>query len=90
MDPVLIMDDILEKLHLLGYLSKFCPKYGRRPISRTYFAISSPSEPTEIKVRYMVELAYWLMSLSVEETPTKIDNKYVTIKVITIDCRKDR
>ena len=39
MDPVLIMDDILEKLHLLNYLSKFCPKYGRKPISRTYFAI---------------------------------------------------
>jgi hypothetical protein len=91
MDPVLIMDDILEKLHLLGYLSKFCPKYGRKPISRTYFAISSPSEPTEIKVRYMVELSYWLMSLSVEDSPSKvIDNKYVTIKVITIDCRKDR
>ena len=87
---MLIMDDILEKLHLLGYHSKFCPKYERKPISRTYFAISSPSEPTEIKVRYMVELSYWLMSLSVEESPSKPDNKYVTIKVITIDCRKDR
>jgi hypothetical protein len=39
MDPVLIMDDIIEKLHLLDYLKKFCPKYGRKPISRTYFAI---------------------------------------------------
>jgi hypothetical protein len=91
MDPVLIMDDILEKLHLLGYLSKFCPKYNRKPISRTYFAIASSSEPTDIKVRYMVELSYWLMSLSAEDSPSKvIDNKYVTIKVITIDCRKDR
>jgi len=24
MDPILIMDDIIEKLHLLDYSSKFC------------------------------------------------------------------
>lgn len=94
MDPVLIMDDILEKLHLLNYNSKFCPKFGRKPISRTYFAIFSQSEPTEAKVRYFVELSYWLMSLSFEElsgkTQQPIDNKYVNFKVITIDCRKDR
>ena len=91
MDPVLIMDDILEKLHLLDYHSKFCPKFGKRPISRTYFAISSPNEPTEAKVRYFVELSYWLMSLSFEDLTSKsTDNKYVNIKVITIDCRKDR
>ena len=80
MDPVLIMDDILEKLHLLDYKSKFCAKYGRKPISRTYFAISSPSEPIESKVRYFVELSYWLISLSFEELPGKSsDNKYVIL-----------
>jgi hypothetical protein len=42
MDPVLIMDDIIEKLHLLDYLRSFCPKYNRQPISRTYFAVGSP------------------------------------------------
>jgi len=47
MDPVLIMDDIMEKLHLLDYIKKFCPKYGKKPISRTYFAINSSSEPSE-------------------------------------------
>jgi hypothetical protein len=25
MDPVLIMDDIIEKLHLLDYIKGFCP-----------------------------------------------------------------
>jgi hypoxanthine-guanine phosphoribosyltransferase len=39
MDPILIMDDIIEKLHLLDYLSKFCKERKRKPISRTYFAI---------------------------------------------------
>ena len=66
MDPVLIMDDIIEKLHLLDYIKKFCPKYSRKPISRTYFAIKEESEPTAEKVRYFVELCYWLMSLSFE------------------------
>jgi hypoxanthine-guanine phosphoribosyltransferase len=69
MDPVLIMDDIIEKLHLLDYLKKFCPKYQRKPISRTYFAIKCETEPTPLKVRYFVELSYWLMSLSIQDKP---------------------
>ena len=47
MDPVLIMDDIIEKLNLLGYLSKFCQSRGVKPISRTYFAVRNENEPTE-------------------------------------------
>ena len=90
MDPVLIMDDILEKLHLLDYLSRFCPKHNQKPISRTYFAIASSNEPPAKKVRYFVELSYWLMSLSLEEISPPPSNKYVNIRVITIDCRKDR
>jgi hypothetical protein len=61
-------NDIIEKLHLLNYLKLFCTKYGRKPISRTYFAIKAVSEDTEIKVRYFVELSYWLMSLGIEES----------------------
>jgi len=38
MDPVLIMDDIIEKLHLLDYQTKFCRAKGIRPLSRTFFA----------------------------------------------------
>jgi hypothetical protein len=47
MDPALIMDDIIEKLHLLDYLTKFCAKNKKKPLSRTYFAIKSESESTE-------------------------------------------
>lgn len=39
MDPSLIMDDILEKLHLLDYIKIFCAKNDKKAISRTYFAI---------------------------------------------------
>lgn len=47
MDPVLVMDDIIEKLHLLDYQKKFCSLYQRKPLSRTYFAVKSDiSEPT--------------------------------------------
>ena len=71
MDPALIRDDIIEKLHLLDYSRKFCPKYKRKPISRTYFAIKCDFEPTPEKLRYFVELSYWLMSLSTEEDLSK-------------------
>ena len=83
---------LAPKRPILDYQSKFCPRYGKKAISRTYFAISTPNEPTDTKVRYFVELSYWLMSLSFEDLSAKpIDkNKYVTITVITIDCRKDR
>lgn len=64
MDPLLIMDDIIEKLHLLEYQKKFCLEKGRKPISHTYFAFYSDQENTDEKVRYFVELSYWLMSLS--------------------------
>jgi hypothetical protein len=64
MDPALIMDDIIEKLHLLDYLSRFCFKNKKKPLSRTYFAVKSDTEPTDEKVRNMVELSYWLMSLA--------------------------
>lgn len=72
MDPVLIMDDIIEKLHLLDYMKKFCIKNGKKPISRTYFAMKCDTEPSEEKVRCFVEICYWLMSLSFEpELPSK-------------------
>jgi hypothetical protein len=70
MDPVLIMDDIIEKLHLLDIKKSFNIRYKRPPISRTYFAISCPNEPAETKVRTFVEICYWLMSLSTKGQST--------------------
>jgi hypothetical protein len=57
------MDDIIEKLHLLDYQKRFCMQFRKPPLSRTYFAIKTEVEPTDIKVRYFVELCYWLMDL---------------------------
>ena len=48
-DIYLIMDDIIEKLHLLDYSHKFCPSRGHRPISHTYFAIDQNTENEELK-----------------------------------------
>ena len=42
-DPCLIMDDIIEKLHLLNYQSKFCRLRNMKPLSRTYFAFRDPN-----------------------------------------------
>ncbi len=74
MDPILIMDDIIEKLHLLDYQKKLCIQLKKKPLSRTYFAIKSEVEPTSEKVRYFVELSYWLMDLyytGIEEENSK-------------------
>ena len=68
-DNCLVMDDIIEKLHLLDYTARFCRQNQRKPITRTFFAI--PEVPTDenmqYKVAYMVELCYWLLSLSFED-----------------------
>lgn len=67
-DPTLIMDDIIEKLHLLNYHQKFCQTRGHKPLSRFYFAIDEEaSEPRATKIAYFVELCYWLMSLGFED-----------------------
>lgn len=71
-DPCLIMDDIIEKLNLLDYSSKFCKIKQQRPISRTFFAILEQEEPHQAKeiqqkVGYMIELCYWLLSLGFED-----------------------
>ena len=66
MDPVLIMDDIIEKLHLLDYLSLFCKPRKKKPISRTYFALKALSEPIDTKLKDFVELSYWLLGLGQE------------------------
>lgn len=68
-DPCLIMDDILEKLGLLDYGKKFCVTRSHKLVSRTYFALKQEAcEKTEIKVKYMFELCYWLMSLGFEDS----------------------
>jgi len=63
------MDDIIEKLRLLDYDQKFCKTRGHKPISRTFFAIRElEDEDPELKIGYFVEICYWLLSLSFEDS----------------------
>lgn len=48
MDPMLMMDDIYEKLHLLDYESQYCKVRNKKQLSRTYFAFKCPTEKTEV------------------------------------------
>lgn len=79
MDPVLIMDDIIEKLHLLNYQSKFCKNQGLKALSRTFFAFRDTSCSREFQVRYFFMLSYWLMSLA-DEPLNQRSNKKQTSK----------
>jgi len=75
MDPVLIMDDIIEKLHLLDYQTKFCRARGIRPLSRTFFAFRDSSINRDFQLRYFFELSYWLISLADEVAIQKSGQK---------------
>jgi len=55
------MDDIVEKLMLLDYESKFCKSQKRKPVSRIFF--SSNEDEKTVKAEYLYELCYWVMSL---------------------------
>ena len=67
-DPCLIMDDIIEKLHLLDYKASFCVPRKLKSMSRTYFAMEDhEGGGSETKVAYLVDLCYWLMSLGYED-----------------------
>lgn len=57
------MDDILEKLHLLDYMNKFCKPRKIKPFSKTYFALDQHNEDNEIKISQFVDVCYWLMTL---------------------------
>lgn len=62
------MEDIIEKLQLLSYQELFCKPRKLKPISRTYFAVQTEKEAAgDLKLQYLVELCYWLMSLGYED-----------------------
>lgn len=65
-DPFLVMDDVIEKLHLLDYENKFCKPYRKNPINRVYF-LYPDNQASQLS--YFYELTYWLMNIG------KYDNK---------------
>lgn len=60
-DPLLLMEEILEKLKLLEYEALFLKIKGHKPLSRSYFAIKS-TNPGEQFI-YFSSLSIWLLSL---------------------------
>jgi len=61
-DPILVMDDINDKLQLLDYENRFCIPLKLNPISKVFFALELDEEYEQY--RYMIEICYWLMSLN--------------------------
>lgn len=73
----MIVDDIVEKLNLLDYSHKFCIPKNRKPISKTYFAITESEDDKHFKERqaYLIELCYWLLSLGFSDLYKKNKRK---------------
>jgi estrogen-related receptor beta like 1 len=61
-NPLIYMEDILDKLKLLDYENKFCRPKNLKPILKTYFAVPS-ANPNE-QFYYFTSAVAWLMSLN--------------------------
>ena len=55
------MEDIIYKLSLLSYETKFCKARSFKPISKIFFAHKEAEKVN--KFEYMYEMSYWLMGL---------------------------
>jgi hypothetical protein len=93
LDPLILMDDILDKLKLLDYENLFTKTKGHRPLSRAYFAIKSSNQGEQSV--YFNSLAIWLLSLcganvsadKKYDDPTTMANTLLTeMKNVGISC----
>ncbi len=62
-DSIVVMEDIVDKLNLLDYRTRFCTPRNLKPISKTYFAMSESDKTKQDKFNYFIELSYWLIQL---------------------------
>ena len=61
-DPILIMEDISEKLNLLDY-QKYCIQKSKKPIHKLYFAFLEPGSKSHDKFMTFIEISYWILGL---------------------------
>ncbi|KAL5019507.1 hypothetical protein ScPMuIL_002399 [Solemya velum] len=85
--PFVIMEELLDKLRLLGYEKEFSRKMNLRPISRHYFAIAT--NPGE-QFFMFTSLAAWLLRIAgcPFEQPQEYDDPNATISSILQEVRK--
>eukprot|EP01027_Heterolobosea_sp_BB2_P002111 GEZU01003183.1.p1 GENE.GEZU01003183.1~~GEZU01003183.1.p1 ORF type:complete len:436 (+),score=125.18 GEZU01003183.1:74-1381(+) len=86
--PLVLMDDIVEKLKLLNYEHGFCAKYGLRPLERTYFAL--PLSNASEQLYYFATLVSWILSLTKQNflPPAKFEDPNVTASNIMVEVKK--
>lgn len=60
-DVFVLMDNLLDKLKLLDYDTKFCKKFKLKPISRHYFSLAGDAAQ---QLNYFANLMSWLLSLA--------------------------
>ena len=59
--PLMMMEDLLDKLKLLNYDSAFCAAYGIRPFCKHHFAL--PADSSHNQFYHFASLVTWMMSL---------------------------
>ncbi|KAK3758581.1 hypothetical protein RRG08_041232 [Elysia crispata] len=85
--PFVLMEELLDKLRLLGYDKEFARKMNLKPISRHYFALqTNPGE----QFYMFTSLAAWLLRKAGRhfEQPQEYDDPNATISSILDEVRK--
>lgn len=86
-DPLYLMDDLLDKLKILDYENSFLKHKINKPLSRTYFAVKS-SNPGDQFI-YFGTLSFWLLNLcgSSVQSEKKYDDPNSTSQTILMEMK---
>eukprot|EP00743_Colponemidia_sp_Colp-15_P001821 GILK01001986.1.p1 GENE.GILK01001986.1~~GILK01001986.1.p1 ORF type:complete len:443 (-),score=105.37 GILK01001986.1:107-1261(-) len=83
------MEDVVEKLRLLDYETRFCgSKGGFKPLARTYFAMPS-NNPNE-QFTYFISLVAWLMGVNGQNVSSwsKYDDPNTAVNNVVLELKK--
>eukprot|EP00794_Sanderia_malayensis_P010785 gene10785-11939_t len=87
LNSFVVMEDVLDKLKLLEYETKFCKEWAFKPFSRHFFAV--PTNPGE-QFHAFTSVAVWALNecgVSLER-PQEYDDPNATLSTILGEARK--
>mmetsp|Transcript_42103 Transcript_42103/g.134540 ORF Transcript_42103/g.134540 Transcript_42103/m.134540 type:complete len:385 (+) Transcript_42103:123-1277(+) len=90
--PEIAMEDVVDKLKMLNYEVQFCQKKRPfwTPLSRTYFALPSPSNNQNEQFFYFTSLTAWLLNKagSGYKAPQQFDDPNAACTDILMELKK--
>ena len=89
-NPLELMETIVEKLKLLNYEKYFCEQKSRKPFSRTHFAITPvPPENSSTLLASFLKLVAWLMEVCGRDfVLDKFDDPTTSVNKVMVDLKQ--